>query len=188
MLDSYYDREFIIVDRFSYLTLPLIKDGTPSRWDVVVFKPHISKDKEYFIKRIIWLPGDTIKIEGWNVFLLNKETKKYVLLDEGYLSKTNSWQTYISWLDDTHIYEVPEGEYFVMWDNRLASTDSRTCFSSCMIEWRKNYVPENSIIWKVWLDLWYFNIRKFNFIHPELWVDTTPKFLSSPKNYQYNLD
>jgi signal peptidase I len=53
MLDSYYDKEFIIVDRFSYLSIPLLKTGTPSRGDVIVFKPHISKDKEYFIKRII---------------------------------------------------------------------------------------------------------------------------------------
>ena len=46
MYDSYYDREFIIVDRFSYLTF-----SEPKRWDVVVFNTHID-GKEYFIKRL----------------------------------------------------------------------------------------------------------------------------------------
>lgn len=187
MLDSYYDKEFIIVDRFSYLDIPFIKIGVPQRGDVIVFRPHVSQDKEYFIKRIIWLPGDTIKIEWGNVFLLNKTTHQYTQLDEKYLSKANSGQTYVSWLDDTHIYQVPEWEYFVMGDNRLASTDGRTCFSSCMIEGRKNYIPKDFIVGRVWLDLGYFNIMKFNFIHPELWIDTIPKFFSSPKNYNYNL-
>ncbi len=187
MLDSYYDKEFIIVDRLSYLDIPFIKTWVPERGDVIVFKPHVSQDKEYFIKRIIGLPGDTVKIEWWNVFLLNKATNQYTQLSESYLSKANSWQTYVSWLDDTHIYQVPEGEYFVMWDNRQASTDGRTCFSSCMIEGRKNYIPKDYIVGKVWLDLGYFNIMKFNFIHPELWIDTTPKFFSSPRNYNYNL-
>jgi signal peptidase I len=53
MYSSYYDREFIIVDRFSYLDIPNIKEGTPKRGDVVVFRPHVNKEKEYYIKRVI---------------------------------------------------------------------------------------------------------------------------------------
>jgi signal peptidase I len=33
------------------------------RGDVIVFKPHVSEDKEYFLKRIIGVPGDNLKIE-----------------------------------------------------------------------------------------------------------------------------
>ena len=43
MYSSYYDREFIIVDRLSY------RIWKPDRWDVVVFRPHVSKTKEFFI-------------------------------------------------------------------------------------------------------------------------------------------
>jgi len=50
MDSSYYDREFIIVDRLSYLTYT-----EPKRGDVVVFNTH-REDKNYFIKRIIGTP------------------------------------------------------------------------------------------------------------------------------------
>ncbi|USN59307.1 MAG: signal peptidase I [Candidatus Peribacteria bacterium] len=62
MYSSYYNYQFIIVDRFSYLDIPLVKTGKVERGDVVVFRPHVSKDKEYFIKRIIGLPGESVKI------------------------------------------------------------------------------------------------------------------------------
>lgn len=62
MYDSYYDREFIIVDRFSYLDLPFAGSmKNPTRGDVVVFNTHI-EGKEYFIKRIIATPGEMVKI------------------------------------------------------------------------------------------------------------------------------
>ena len=47
MYSSYYDKEFIIVDRLSY------RIWTPKRWDVVVFKPNVSLKKEFFLKRIV---------------------------------------------------------------------------------------------------------------------------------------
>ena len=57
MYSSYFDREFIIVDRLSYLI------WNPDRWDVIVFKPNVSEEKKYFLKRIIGIPGDSVKIE-----------------------------------------------------------------------------------------------------------------------------
>jgi len=64
MYESYYDREFIIVDRFSYLDLPIFgQTQEVERGDVIVFAPGVSEERKYFIKRVIALPGETLKIE-----------------------------------------------------------------------------------------------------------------------------
>jgi len=139
MYDSYYDGEFIIVDRYSYRDVPVLgQHREPQRGDVVVFKPRVSKDKKYFIKRIIGLPGETVKIENGKVYLKTTLSTAFEELDEPYLSDENAGKTYVSNSMKEHIYEVPEGEYFVMGDNRQASTDSRTCFSKCVS--RSNFI------------------------------------------------
>jgi len=57
MLDTYYDKEFIIVDRFSYRDIPLLgQTQDVERGDVVVFAPGVSEERKYFIKRVIGLP------------------------------------------------------------------------------------------------------------------------------------
>lgn len=182
MYDSYYDKEFIIVDRFSYLDLPYRK-WTPKRWDVVVFKPQVDKNKEFFIKRVIWLPWETIKIEEGKVYLMNNKNKEFTEINELYLSEVSLGKTYIRGEKSKHTYIIPEGSYFVMWDNRSHSTDSRTCFSSCSL--RSNYIKKEDITWKVLLDLWYFNFKNLSFIHPDLAIDTHPKLLDSQSRYSY---
>ena len=179
MYESYYDKEFIIVDRLSY------NIGSPKRWDVVVFRPNISRDKEYFLKRIIWVSWDKIKIDDWKVYLNKKGLEEYVLLDEKYLNKLNKNSTYVSWSQNKHEYIVPEWEYFVMWDNRNHSTDSRQCFSSCLFKWTSNFVKEQDLIWKLFIDLGYFNFKSFSFMQPNLWITTLPRFLNTPKTYEY---
>lgn len=179
MYDSYYDREFIIVDRFSYLTF-----SEPKRWDVVVFNTHID-GKEYFIKRVIWLPGETLKIQSGSVFVKAVWSEDFIELDETYLSDTNYKSTYVRWDDWENIYEVPEWGYFVLWDNRNASTDSRACFSSCEFSDKSNYIKKKDITGRVFLDLGYFNFKTFSFTNPNLWIDTKPKWFSSPSHFEY---
>jgi signal peptidase I len=181
MYESYYDGEFIIVDRFSYTFL-----HTPNRWDVVVFRPHVSEDKEYFLKRIIWLPWDKIKIENWKVYVFSVSKNTFVELKEPYLSESNKDATFVSGDKWSHIYTIPANSYFVMWDNRNHSTDSRTCFSSCYINWN-NYASKKDIIWKIYIDLWYFRISKFDFVHPNLWINTKPKWFSTSSTHNYDL-
>lgn len=186
MYSSYYDREFIIVDRLSYLNFFwLWSINWPKRWDVVVFNTHI-KWKEYFIKRIIWLPWDTIKIKWWSVYLKASWESDFKELDERYLNENNYKKTLVWWLDSEFVFNVPIWEYFVMWDNRNWSSDSRTCFWSCELEWwNSHYVKYDDIVWKIFIDLWYFNFRTFSFSNKELWIDTKPRFLSSPSTYEY---
>lgn len=177
MYETYYDREFIIVDRFSY------RIWEPKRWDVIVFKPHVDESKEYFLKRIIGLPWDSLKIEDWKVFLKKPWETEFSELNEEYLSKSNNGFTYVWSSKAKHEYTLWEWDYYVMWDNRNHSTDSRTCFSNC--DKVTNYIKKDAMIWKVLIDFWYFNFKTFSFIHPELWIKTNPKFFDSISTYKY---
>lgn len=179
MYDSYYDREFIIVDRLSYLTY-----SQPKRGDVIVFNTHID-GKEYFIKRVIGLPGETLKIQSGSVFVKAVGSEEFVELDETYLSDTNYKSTYVRGDDGENLYEVPEWGYFVLWDNRNASTDSRACFSSCEFSDKSNYIQKKDITGRVLVDLWYFNFKTFSFTNPNLWIDTRPRWFSSPSSFEY---
>ena len=199
MYATYYDREFIIVDRFSYLDIPKIKEWEIKRWDVVVFKPGVSAEKEYFIKRVIALWGDSVKVEDGNVYLKKAWEEDFSILDESdYLTDDNNWATFVKW--GIKLFSVPEGKYYVMWDNRNHSSDSRSCFGySCLSSSRDSYLDKENITWKVLLDLWYFNFRTFSYVHPSVqeeveidwelksvWIPTNPKWFSSLSTYDYN--
>lgn len=179
MYSSYYDKEFIIVDRLSY------RVSTPERWDVVVFKPNVSLKKEFFLKRIIGIPWDTVRLEEWKVYVKEKGSNEFIELDELYLNDENKGYTFVWGLRERKEYKVPNNEFFVLGDNRNHSTDSRHCFSSCSYPWSSNFIRHQDLTGKVFLDLWYFHFKSFSFTHPELGIDTAPKFLNSPKNYDY---
>lgn len=181
MYSSYYDKEFIIVDRLSY------RLSEPKRGDVIVFRPNVSDDKEYFLKRIIGMSGDTIKIEKGNVYLKEESKTEYVQLDEKYLNDQNNWYTFVSWNKWSIEYIIEDWKYFVLGDNRNHSTDSRECFSNCAMDWKTNFIETRDIIWKLFIDLWYFNIKSFSFKQPYLGIDTTPKFFNSASSYDYGL-
>lgn len=182
MYDSYYDKEFIIVDRFSYLTY-----DRPKRGDVIVFETHI-QNKNFFIKRIIGLPWEKVKIQWGKVYIQKVGSNHFEVLDEQYLNEENYNQTYVDFdkKEEAFIFEVPEDSYFVLWDNRKASSDSRTCFSSCLFSWKTPYVHKNDIIGRVFIDLWYFNFKTFSYFQDELQIESKPRFFSSPSTYQYD--
>ncbi len=102
--------EYLIVDQLTYR----LED--PARGDVIVFR-YPKDPSKYFIKRIIGIPGDTLRIEGKTVTLTNAEYPSGVVLEETYIHEMNPNTT----LTET----LGEGEYFVMGDNRNASSDSR---------------------------------------------------------------
>ena len=109
MHPSFESKDYLIVDKLVY------RFKAPARGDVIVFKPPFSS-KEYFIKRIVGLPGETLSIEGKAVQITNKEYPEGFTLEEPYVSSER---------ESTVIITLKDNEYFVMGDNRAVSSDSR---------------------------------------------------------------
>lgn len=152
--------EYLIVNKALYHPFFGNRFGLPERGDIIVFRPP-HNEEDFYIKRIIGLPGEKIKLQNGKVFLFNAEHKDGFELPELYLSRENKNQTYPYPAQLAKTYEVPEGTYFVMGDNRKKSTDSRTCFRG--IGDRECSNPENHFLelkqieGKAWVVLWPFD-------------------------------
>lgn len=111
MENAFDDGDYILIDEISY------RFAEPQRGDVVVFR--FPQDRsEFFIKRIIGLPQDTVEIKNNKVIIHNSVYPNGFALDERYLARGQ--QT----LGDLNVKLGPN-EYFVLGDNRLRSSDSR---------------------------------------------------------------
>ncbi len=113
--------EYLIVNKGIY------RFETPQRGDVIVFRPPHNPN-DFYIKRIIGLPGERVKLQNGKVYIFNKEHQSGFELPEDYLSAENKNQTYPLLTHIVTSYEVPANTFFVMGDNRRKSSDSRTCF------------------------------------------------------------
>jgi signal peptidase I len=144
MIDTLENKEYIVINKFRYLF------GAPQRGDIVVFRPP-SDPTKYYVKRVIGLPGETIVIRNGSVYLREKD-KGDVKLDEPYLSAVNQGKTFrypISTSDTTEEdFPIPQGEYFVLGDNRTGSLDSRS-FAHINSN-QTPYVPQKNIKGSVW--------------------------------------
>ena len=184
MYASYFDKEFILVDRLSYRNIfALWSLREVKRWDVVVFDPMLWGSAKYFIKRVIGLPWEQLKIEWGNVFIKPVGASDFILLDEPYLLEQNQGNTRVRGEQWAVVYEIPEKRYIVLWDNRLYSTDSRTCFQDCAVG--TPFMNETQIVGKIFMTFGYFNFRNFAFEHPVLGIRTTPRFFSSPSRHSF---
>ena len=112
-----------------------------------------SKGEDYFVKRVIGIPGDTVKIENGRVYLKTPEDEDFREINEDFLNQENANRTYISQKHRQNVYEVPEGYYFVMGDNRNHSNDSRSWLEPITQE-AFPFVPEANISGKVLVVLW----------------------------------
>jgi len=111
MEPTFISGDYIITSRITY------KFRSIQRGDVIVFKAPSNPDIEY-IKRIIGLPGDTVKVANSEVYVNDQ------IMTENYIAaKTNTWEG--GCIQDGVPYRVPAGELFVMGDNRPRSSDSR---------------------------------------------------------------
>lgn len=109
MEPNFYDNEYLIVDELTY------RFREPERGEVVVFHPP-KNDAQYYIKRVIGLPGEEIEIRNGKITIYNTEYPNGVALTEAYIDE---------YTDGTLRRVMGEGEYFLMGDNREASLDSR---------------------------------------------------------------
>jgi signal peptidase I len=109
MFPTFKDGQYLVVDEISY------ELGNPQRDDVVVFK-YPNDTTKYFIKRVIGLPNETVKIDGSDVTIINKEHPEGFKLDQPFVENKSS---------NEMTYTLTDNEYFVMGDNRIASSDSR---------------------------------------------------------------
>jgi signal peptidase I len=114
--------EYVIVNRLSY------RLGSPQQGDIIVF--HFPRDpKEEYIKRVIGLPGDEVEVKNGTVYVNGQ------LLDESYLKVK---------MDYFGTWRVPEGQLFVLGDNRNNSSDSH--------DW--GTVPNDYVVGKAVLVYW----------------------------------
>ncbi len=111
MEPNFFDHEYLIIDELSY------RLGNPQRGDVVVF--HYPNDpKQFFIKRVIGLPGETVEISDGKIRIYNVPHPNGMLLDEtAYLDQdfTAASQT----------VTLKADQYYLLGDNRSSSLDSR---------------------------------------------------------------
>jgi signal peptidase I len=133
MYPNFHDQEYILTDKITY------RLGQPDRGDVVIFKA--PKNEEYdYIKRIIGLPGEKVRVEDCHIYI-NDELLQEVYIDTQVCTNAGRfWQTGQS-------ITLAENEYFVMGDNRPYSSDSR--------DW--GTVPRPNIIGKAFYRYWPFS-------------------------------
>jgi signal peptidase I len=110
MFPTFLDKEYLIVDEISYIL------GNPHRGDVVIFR-YPNDTKRFFIKRIIGLPNEEIKIDGNEITIYNRENPTGFILNEPYIKED---------FNVTTSFKTGDNEYYVMGDNRNRSSDSRT--------------------------------------------------------------
>jgi len=122
MLPNFESGELLLTQKVSY------RFSEPKLRDVIVFEAPIG-NKADFIKRVIGLPGDTVKIEEGQVIVNGSK------LEENYID---------SQTEGTIVTTLKADEYFVMGDNRSSSSDSRAF----------GPVKKDSIKGKVWLVYW----------------------------------
>lgn len=111
MSPNFYEKEYLIIDEISY------RFNEPVRGNVIVLK-NPSNDGEFFLKRVIGLPGERIVVRDGKVFIATKENSTQVELREAYLPE----REYTPGAIDV---TLGAGEYYVLGDNRDASFDSR---------------------------------------------------------------
>ena len=112
MYPTFKNGEYLVVDQLTY------RFTEPQHGDVVVFR-FPNNPSQFFIKRIIGLPGETVRIENGKLFIARGEDEARVEIPvaEPYAGPGSF---------DSKTLALGDNEYFVMGDNRGASLDSRS--------------------------------------------------------------
>ena len=124
MEPSFVEGECIIVNKVIY------RSSAPQRGDVIIFWPPTGSDHPY-IKRVIGLPGEIVEVRDGKVSINGTALNE----DEYIKERPNYTMAPV---------RIPEGEYFVLGDNRNNSSDSHTGWT----------VPKKDIVGKAWFVYW----------------------------------
>ena len=133
METNLHNGQYVLVNKAAYWF-----GRNPHRGDIIVFQapdqPQLDR-----IKRVIGLPGETVEVKSdGTVYIFSEDCPEGCQLEEPYLPPNHS--------GGGGTWTVPEGQYFVMGDNRSVSLDSRL----------KGSIPRDKIIGKAWLIIWPF--------------------------------
>lgn len=131
MEPNFYEKDYLIIDEVTY------RFREPERGEIIVLKSPVSAD--FYLKRVIGLPGERVKVENGKVIIYNDDNPKGVILDESYLNGVST--------SGSVSFTLGDNQYFVMGDNRGASFDSRS-FGA---------ISRDAVIGKVWLRGWPFD-------------------------------
>ncbi len=108
MMNTLKHGENLLVEKVSY------HFTDPGRFDVIVFYPHGRESSDYYIKRVIGLPGETVQIKGEDIYINDEKIEenfgKDPIVDPGIAEKP---------------IKLGDDEFFVLGDNRTVSEDSR---------------------------------------------------------------
>ena len=158
--------DFILVNKFAYglrdpvIHAKLVQLGEPQRGDIVVFRYPVNPDQD-FIKRVIGLPGDRIAYRNKQLFV--NDAPQPLEADGVYTSGGSAPGVVYRFREalgtvqhpvivnparpaEDFEFEVPEGQYFMMGDNRDGSLDSRSWGTVP----EKNLVGKAFFIWMSW--------------------------------------
>lgn len=182
MIPSLMIGDRLFVSKFSYgyskYSLPISPDWIsgrlfftePQRGDIIVFRSPNKDDDKHYIKRLIGLPGDLVKMKGGNLFINNKQVidKRIGTYTPAYKDEpSGNFNHYEEILpnginydvlydidrdknifpDNTAEYKVPADHYFFMGDNRNRSADSR--FLQSM-----GFIPKENLVGKALFLFW----------------------------------
>ena len=133
MEPNFHEKEYLIIDELSY------RFREPVRGEVIVFR-YPEDPKEYFLKRVIGLSGETVKVTGGKVYIYNAENLEGFELGEEYLPKDLI-------TDGDRIFKIGDNQIFVLGDNRPNSFDSR----------RFGPIDKSLVVGRAWLRGWPLN-------------------------------
>jgi len=150
MQPTFQSSDWIIVEKITQ------RFSNLKRWQVIVFVPQWKEIP--YIKRIIWLPWETVKFVDNKTYVCNEETEESEIKSENWLN--------CFMLDEPYLYPdaktIPQWDktefevtnwYFVMWDNRWHTSDSLSCFSRQCYKWANYLVSDQYMIWRVMVRL-----------------------------------
>lgn len=136
MEPNFFDHEYLIINEITY------RFNNPQRGDIVVFR-YPKDPKKFFIKRVIGLPGERVKIDDGKVYI-SQDKESFKPLTENYLSASVRTEQSLRGYSDI---VLGTDEYFVLGDNRDQSLDSRIF----------GPVKKDFIIGRTWIRGWPFN-------------------------------